>query len=490
MKPFKIALGIGAIALLVSGAFWVKGKLDYAKDERQITALIGDLHQMGVATTSEGFFHKIPDKNNAWVEIGPILLDKGGKGGSPLFHSDLSMDFVKSCGPADIPLIQQYLANNQSKREAISAALAAKPMIQVPHDYDEGLVMLLPETMQFKVVAREFLLAAYVAGMAENTAEATKNLEIAVRLDNQMRERGEWVPALVGATIHNDIVKTCLRIVEESPNMLEPIKAFVSTKDLFAPFDNRRILESRFLEEMATDRYFDSPALDRREPIFPFSLIIKKPESGSAFDSVKAQHSDYVPQSRNMRHYMRVRLEQWKPFLVELHKSGDKSYIPPFTSYPNDQSALWETTSEFRAIMGSDATNDDRKATYRQFASLTATGKIYEILWQALEVKRKTGKYPAQIDSAVLSGPDFKAVDGLEYSVSPNGIIVKSMGLLDDGNPIRKVSFPLSLAMKPDTLKSIKERVEKYRTGQIGFDGKDLSKFGVPPGPPNYKSSP
>ena len=476
MKPFKIALGIGSIALLVGGAFWVKGKLDYANDERQITALISDLHQMGVATTSEGFFHKIPDKNNAWVEIGPILLNKVGKGWSPLFRSELSMDFVLSCGPADIPLIQKYLANNQSKREAISVALAAKPMIQVPHDYDEGLVMLLPEASQIRVVAREFLLAAYEAGMIENTAETIKNLEVAVRLDNHLRERGEWVPALVGATIHNDIVKTCLRIVEASPNMLEPIKAFVSTKGLFIPFDNRRILESRFLEEMATDRYFDNPELDRRKPFFPFSLLVKEPEGGNwqASYSGQIQHSDTIPQSRNMRHYMRVRLEQWKTYLAELHKSEDRSYLPLFSLYPSERKALANLTDEFRQVMDSGTTDEDKEANYRQFTSLSATGKMYDILWQALEVKRRTGKYPAQIDSAVLNGPDFKPVDGLEYSVSATGITVKTKGLTDDGNPIRKVSFPLSLAMKPDTLKANKERVEKYRTGQIGFDGKNL----------------
>lgn len=77
MKPSHIAFGFAGIAIIIGGAFALKGKLNYDRDGREINRLIGEYKAMGVPTNGTEYFHKIPDSENAWIELVRVFFRDG-----------------------------------------------------------------------------------------------------------------------------------------------------------------------------------------------------------------------------------------------------------------------------------------------------------------------------------------------------------------------------------------------------------------------------
>jgi hypothetical protein len=129
MKPLPLAFAIFGGVALIGGAIGIKNLVHLKRDEDAITKLIAEYKAMGIPTNGGELVTKVPDSENAWIEIGPILEEVTPNGAKILYKSALPLELLMTCGKQDLPLLRQYLANNQTKRYAIETALKAKPKL-------------------------------------------------------------------------------------------------------------------------------------------------------------------------------------------------------------------------------------------------------------------------------------------------------------------------------------------------------------------------
>ena len=57
------------------GALKLKQNHDYEANETEIKALLAQARSKGFEYAGENFVKKIPDSDNAWIEIGPKLME-------------------------------------------------------------------------------------------------------------------------------------------------------------------------------------------------------------------------------------------------------------------------------------------------------------------------------------------------------------------------------------------------------------------------------
>jgi hypothetical protein len=484
LKPLQIAFGIGGAALLIVGIASLKSKLDHDRNGREITRLIAEYKAMGVPTNGDELVKTIPDSENAWVEIGPILLSKQGKGTGNLFKSAVAIELMMTCNKNDLSLMRKYPAENQAKRESIEAALNAKPKIQVPHDYDEGYMMLLPEYSAIRALTREYCLAAYVAGLEGNMPEVTRNLDIANRFATNCLERPEYIGASIGASIRKNIIQAALRIIEANPALANELETYVTAPAMSTVADPKRVVLSEFVAQISIPRYFDVPEMDRQAvPSFLKSIVQTRTE-GDIEKLGRVRHGDTIPDSSTMRKFLRNLLEKWQPILSDLSKSGSTS--------PEGYAKIYDLTSvlpQKLSFLAPDQPYFDRDQLYRGIGLAQVYRGMTTALFKAMAIKRKTGKYPnsfQEIGSPIrlLVPTDIVVYNIISDTVSfrvdnrSRGVMATDQGL----------SFPASNSTIWPTYASDVQKVSKYRNGEILFDGTrtaGVAKLGAPtPIPP------
>lgn len=491
MKPFHIAGGIASAALLIVGAMAIRSKLDYDKEGREITRLIGEFKAIGVPTNGEELFHPIPDSENAWVEIGPILMDKNGLGNGPLFRSGLASDLLAVTTKQDLPLIRKYLKFNQAKREAITAGLKAKPKIQVPHNYNEGLMMLLPEFATMKAVGRDFCLAAYADALEGNLIGFQQNLEVANRFANHCTDRKELIGVLVGISIHREIMNTALRLAEISPDLIPQIQAYMAKPNLMHISDPKQLFQGEFVMQIASGRFLDTPLADRKPPPWPLNKIVKQSDSSEIESRGKVRSGDYMPKSHGMRTFLRKRLETWKPVLTELMAQKEVKSLPPRPLVVHALDMIPDLPPAYNLSFDGFATGDFD--TYRNYSLDRQNIDVNLNLWRAIDIKKKTGKYPASLKQIGIPIRSITGNSDYVLRVVKAGILIESVEISKDtGKPIFRRSFPVSLTVEPKYMDSHLKKVQEYRSGKIDETGSAPrgARIVPPPGAPPLAPSP
>ncbi len=472
MKLLHIALGIGGAAILIVGVMSLKSKLDYDREVGEITKLLGEFKAMGVPTNSSEYFKKIPDSENAWVEIGPVLLDEKEFG---YFRSGLAGELIAIANPEDLPTLKRYLAVHQRKREIIAAALAEKPQFQVDRDYDLGVNLLYPELEVLRLVIREFCLEALAAAFEGNEQIVLRDLKIAVRLTNYFIETGELLTISVSFASRIQIMNTAMRIIEKRPNLYEPIREFLEADGCFKKSPPRRVLEFQFLNEIASARYYDLQVWDKTKAPFPLSLVVvdSMPTGSQVYELGKVQHGDYVPQSKKMRTYLRKRLERWKPIFVNL-MNKPMEYEPSANEFflaPPSPEGLPEPLRAFFELGSVDLDGQsliDHLTKYKQY------DEAYRVIWRAMDIKKRTGHYPMSLNEIEIPMTAFDRMGGITYTSSEKGIALRSVEKTSDGIPRFRVSFPRSLVQSKARNELARHLVSDFRLGKIDMNGEDI----------------
>ncbi len=487
MKLLKAALGLGGVTLLLVGAASFSNRIAYSQDGREITRLIAEYKAMGVPTNGDELVKMIPDSENAWVEIGPILENKVGDGATILFKSAIALELMMTCNKNDLPLMRKYLTENQAKRERIEAALIAKPKIQVPHDYDEGYIMRLYEYSPIRALTREYCLAAYVAGLDGNLPEVIRNLDLANRFATNCIESPIYVGTSIGASLRKNILQAALRIIEANPALANELESYCTGPAMSPVADPKRVVLSEFVAQISIPRYFDDPEMDR--PAVPSFLksIVQTRTEGDIEKLGHARHGDFVPDSTTMRGFLRNRLETWQPILNELSKTGSTS--PEDYAKVNDMSSVLPKKLSFLAP---DQPFFDRDQLYHGIGLAQAYREMTKALFNAMAIKRKTGKYPSSLQEIGSPIRLLVPTDKVIYDVVSDTVSFRLDGrshnvMTND----QGLSFPASNSTIWPTYASDIQKVRKYRNGEILFDGTTtagLAKPGsptrIPPGAP------
>ena len=440
MKPIHVAYGIAGFTLLVGGAISIRNKLDYDRDGQAITKLISEYKAMGVPTNGSELVKKIPDSENAWLEIEPLILKRSEHGAKILYKTELPRGFIFSSTEDDLNTLDIYLPQNRALRNDIAKALDAKPKIQVPHNYDEGFNMLLPEFAAIRPLAQEFCLDGYVEAMHGNWAKAKHNFDCANRIATSCIDRPELIAVMVGVGIRKVIYTTGYRIIETKSNLAPQMEEYLSSKELNTTGQPIEILKCEFLAHLTIGRNFDVPYFDRPEIPAPLNRLIKLDdrERLSRLDQVKG--GDYIPDSRLLRKYLRARLEAWKPSLFEMVRSGkhDTGNGAPANSFMRDLPPKLAFFAQMQAF-------EDEMITHGMERSMQQADMNLAIL-KAISYRAKTGAYPKTLESMGVTIRKLISTEKPIYIATEAGVTIKAW---DDSKNVNDKAIVLSF---PPTL--------------------------------------
>ena len=469
MKPFHYFLSIAGVTLLVGGGMALQANLKYQADGREIAKLISEYKAMGIPTNGDEFWRPIHSDENAWVEIGPLLMNKNGRGNGPLYRGGISLDLIYAGTKKDLPTMRKYLKKNQEKRDQVLDALRKKPKMQVPHDYDEGYMMLLPEYATMKTLCKDFCLEAYVAGLEGDTARMITNLDAATRFAHHCFDRGELIGSMVGLAIQRQILDTGFRLMEVQPSLRGQIIAYLSAPEFLGQKNLRKVLHGEFLSQVVTTRYLDSPLVDKRRYPSPIDKVFKNPTTEEIMKSSQVRKGDYLPESRSMRAFLRRRLEECKPFMTQLSKQGEIDALPSEADFAKffDYSQGMPTSLSFLY-----PNSVDSRITYKNMSIDLEYADVARIILKAVQTKDRTGSYPDSMNQMGMEVRSYSGGEGYEYFASEKGVIVNSVRLnLDSKKPAVKLSFPPSLAVDPVNITKRQEVLRDYRTGKVNDQG-------------------
>lgn len=486
MKPTAIISGIVVVTVLFGGAFALRTKLKYDADGKAIKGLIADYKALGIPTTTDELYRPLSPQEDSWSELGPLLLNKNGTGNGPLYRSGIAGELVRAGTKNDLPILKRYLAENQAARDKITKALMSKPRFWVPHEYGKGFEVLLPEYAVFKSVCRDYVLEAYVAGLEGNRSKMLDNFRYANRFATHCMERNELIGVLVGIAIQKMMIFCAFQLIEQDPSLRPSLAPYFTSPEFIVKSDLKRLFEGEFVAQVVSCRYLDSPLIDRRVYPSPMDKVFKTPTQEEIIKAARVRNGDYMPESANMRSFLRNRLEAWKPFMTEVatYKPDQKlppgslfstcfdftSNIPPALSYLNSYVA---PSDSFYVSFGMDA-------KYRD---------LYRVIWKALEIKSTTGKYPPTMAATGVTLSPITQGEDFDYSVSSKGVVIKSVRLMEGSDrPAISIGFPISLVRNDDAsgaLSNSRGTLEKYRDGKIDWKGADARRSGSSPSLPH-----
>ncbi len=482
MKPVAIISGIAVVTLLFGGAFALRGKLKYDADRRAIEGLIANYKAIGIPTNTDELYHPIPLEADSWSELGPLLLNKNGTGNGPLYRSGIAGELVRAATKNDLPLLKRYLAENQAARDKITKALMSKPRFWVPHEYGKGFEVLLPEYAVFKSVCKDYVLEAYVAGLEGDRPKMLENFRYANRFAAHCMERNELIGVLVGIAIQKMMIFCAFQLVEQDPSLRASLDPYFTSSEFLIESDLKKVFEGELVAQIVSCRYLDSPLIDRRKYPSPFDKVFKTPTQDEIIKASQVRNGDYMPESANMRAFLRSRLEAWKPFMTEVATYKPDQKLPPATLF----SSCFDFTSNIPpalSYLNSYVAPSD--SFYVSFGMDAKYRDLYRVIWKALEIKAATGQYPPTMSATGVALSPISQSEEFDYSVSAKGITIKSVRLMEGSDHAAiSIGFPISLLRNDEASgasSNSRKTLEKYRDGVIDWKGADIKRSGSRP---------
>ena len=414
MKPFKIALGIGAGAVCLVGVLAFKSKRAYEGDERIINSLIPKYKSMGIPTNELELFVELPDRENAWIElrnvrtIGQSYFDPALIGYKKSIHSD---SLIYGATRADLPFILKYLSQSAIQRQSILRIQDKYKKIQFPN----RSMLDMEVERHSEPYAHEFEVAAYADALSGNSRGMIQNLKAAIYFANDCLTM-ESPTLSYGVRTWQSVLQTSLRIVEEMPSMTPEIESFMSS-NIVADVDVGGLLKETFVGVLTNIRNIDSSYADKWIPPKFVRSVWPAPSTEELMSAYKSHYGDYTPKSPTIRFVLREMLENWKPLLTKV-SGTPKIKLLPVAEYRSAMKPSNQAKSKMNALFRSypwDSGLEKSLRKYEQFKTMNA------IVWSALKLRTKTGHYPTTL--AEVSGT--RDTEGFRYKANPSGFVVE-----------------------------------------------------------------
>jgi hypothetical protein len=452
---------------VVAGALELRVKIQHDRNGTEIGRIIADLKAKKIPTNGGEFVKRIPDEQNAWLVVGPQLIEKHQKGWSVLYKSGIAMDLLYAGKKQDLPILLDYLKTGESTRETISKAMARQPSLQVEHDFDEGTFLLLPEFASFKSVCKDYVLEAFAKALQGDSDGAKRSLATANRFAVVSLKGNFLISMLVGQSIRKMIYISALRIQEEaSPEVAAAIADFMLSPEMAIVSDTKRIVTGDLVMSLSTVRALDIPQADKPKIFYPLSLLIKQKNlSASEVEELaKVRHGDYLPKSPTMRRYLKTRLQEWQPLLAALDSYKPDQKLPDLK--------LFETafvgTEKAPDIMKDLMFQEETKVVYEALGSDREYVDINRAMWKGIALMQRTGRVPSSIEEMGLSVRQISTSETFTVKPTKKGFGIYGSRLQSNGNDsVVQLAYPVNTLRTASQISRSQDVLNQFRRGDM-----------------------
>ncbi len=441
-KVLLFGLGLAGFFALIFGVIKFTEGRKFASDYEEIGKLLTEAQSKGFMTDGASFAKKLPDDQNAWIEIGPIItptIDPKAPRGAYQNRNTIALNSYAL--PSDLPLFDAAYAFKKADLITMISALKMKGHLQIPRNYNEGYLMEYPEMDALKVLANDIALLALAKTYRRDLVGALDTLRSVYVLVAALMDRNETIPRQYAMEIFLRVIsKVEMRIIEFAPSTIEPVKRQF---EVWAPKLDRDPFETykwAFLRDLAVCRNFDDPVMDKPHIGYPLEKLSNYPKGKAVDRYFKIKPGTHIPTSREMRKCMVSMLHRWNSAIDLINDPKTKRTIQTKDKV-NEMVAinrdcpkpLLDRWQEF--YLKNDLAED--------FRSITNIDLKKEIFRQ-LEYQQSSGKWGSKV-----IGPIREFNSSIKYMIIPykGGIQIGGGDLNSDGQAAYRFCFPHSIGL-------------------------------------------
>ncbi len=472
MKIRKYTFAIFAVILLCMVAAGIARWYSSNKDVREINRLVAEFKSHGIPTSLEEI-QRLPDTQNGWSELKPILVnDNKSERQEVFFEGGYGHLILKSIEPKKMASLTTYLMSYRFTTQRFADFRSHKPHFDAGTNIDKYADSITSYAFDACVSALEH-------ASKHEASEADTDLNVALYLRNELVAANNTFALRSANSIGRCLLDTCARMVEFDPKNAEIVTAFMDKAE-FTEASTPALLKYEFASNMAYLRDMDSTKLDKNSPPWPMSLFVAKndpdvnapagrryssytptPHTGSALISTPLppatqappphRPGDFMPESRTVRKEMIQKFAQWFTLLPEitaadLHQLPDLGHL-----YPISLPTVGEDPARASIPRAFTRINVYELGGYEhdpnQFLEAVQQAKEFQwaihLLDHLIREKRKSGQYPKAIDQS--NEPTW--LNGLIYRPTPTGFRIESKKKDPDGTPVFRLSIPVKATM-------------------------------------------
>ncbi len=435
MKPLHIAIGIGGIAVVVLGVMALRSKLEYNRDVSEISNLLGEIKASGAPTNIEDYSPRIPDSQNAWVELNSVYLPREGEAIFVKFCSPFSAELISYGTQATLPTIRNYVTFNQKWRTDTEKILTKKSKLQLPLEFTFGTS--LPRSNALRGLAEsspDYCLAALQAAYDNQGDDCIRQLSSAIRISNELFRMNQKDSVYFGVTSQLEIYRTVFHIAEQNPTLGQRARELIQTPSQLAHTDLKKVLDCEFLKQITLLRQHDDPSIDKSTLPYPLSLLQNLATGTSTSLDRQLPVGDTIPRSKKVRQFFIERLRIWKDLTRSLRTSNVSEMIPTVRKSLSKME-MWRGAPEAITdpkIIGEEMSDDQENWNDRLWTDANT------VIWQLIDQKQKSGKFPTS-----QSNSQQEQTKVLTFAANQNSVAFVSKTKFR-GRDV-KLGFPMSL---------------------------------------------
>ncbi len=441
-KILSFSLGIAVIFGLSVVFVKVTDNQKFKSNSDEIGKLLAELRSKGFVADGESFVAKLPDDQNAWVEIGRIvtpLIDQKSPRGA--FQNRNTIALNSFALPSDLPFFDNAYTFKKSDLDTMIIALKRKGHFQIPRNYNEGYLMEYPEMDALKVLANDIALLALAKAYRRDLVGALDTLRADYVLVAALMDLNETIPRQYAMEIFQRVIsKVELRIIEFDPSTIEPVKRQFEEWEPKLDRDPFDTYKWAFLKDLAICRNFDDPIMDKPHIGYPLENLSNYPKGKAVDQYFKLQPGTHIPTSPAMRKCMVNLLHRWRVAIEFIENPKTKRTIQT-----NDEItkmvALERDCPKPLADRWQELYNGSIDTQH--FRSITNIDLKHEMFRQ-LEYRQSKGKWSTRVLGTIR---EFDS--SIKYTVTPykGGIQIGGGSLNPDGQAAYRFCFPHSIGL-------------------------------------------
>ena len=441
-KVLLFGLGLAGFFALIFGVIKFTESRKFVTDYEEVGKLLTEAQSKGFMTDGASFAKNLPDDQNAWIEIGPIItptIDPKAPRGAYQNRNTIALNSYAL--PSDLPLFEAAYAFKKADLITIISALKRKGHLQIPRNYNKGYLMEYPEMDALKVLANDIALLALAKTYRRDLVGALDTLRADYVLVASLMDLNETIPRQYAMEIFLRVIsKVEMRIIEFAPSTIEPVKKQFgewAPKLDRDPFDAFKWV---FLKDLAICRNFDNPIMDKPHIGYPLENLSNYPKGKAIDQYFKLQPGTHIPTSPAMRKCMVNLLHRWRSAIDFINDPKTKRTIQ--TSDEVTKLVAWERDcpkplaerwQEF--YIGNSDTEQ-----FRNISNLDLKREMF----RQLKFHQSNGKW-----STKLLGTIREFDSSVKYTITPlkGGIQIGGGSLNSDGQFVYRFCYPHSIGL-------------------------------------------
>ncbi len=425
----KVALHLGLGVVVIGAGLIGANEFRAQRQASEIKAKIALLKSHGWPTCGDDMPKAPPEASNAFLVLAPHIA-RNKETYAPKNPIIRGVDASVLLEPADEGYLRKGVELDRELLEITARAFRERKEFFIPHKWDSGMMLLLPEYAGLKSLQKVLLGEVVLAVRAGRMDEARERLGWIHRVQSALAAEPIVIGRLVGRSMMISERKCLMRLLEQGAPVMPLLKEARTAWRGYSA-DLEPLVGVEMMSTLATIRYLDTPNFWRYQSL-PWSLW--KGRHSDIEEGASVKTGVYVPKVGAARAKL---LEALDGYLAMDSAVGGRAKPGHVSKAMEANEELWSTIPAFSGFSVGPSSGEPSAGASMELLRLEP--EILDFLIRVVERRESGEKVLANIDLGVLT-----SADGLKFLVSTEGEKVVLQGV-EGTNKVFRATYPVEL---------------------------------------------